>query len=259
MLTAFDELIDINERRIALVKNLARSLYREWFERLRFPGCEDAKLVDSDLGPIPCQWAVARLADILSFFSRGITPRYSAEQGSSLAVNQRCIRNHRVDLSLARRQDRPIPDGKQLQFGDVLINSTGVGTLGRVAIWRENLDAVTVDSHVTIARARDSHAQAWLALSMLKIEPLLQAMGVGSTGQTELGRRAIGEIRLAVPSTGVLVAFARLAAPLLDAIPLWAKETAALARTRDLLLPRIVSGRLNLPGGAGDPVMGEAS
>jgi type I restriction enzyme S subunit len=61
VLSAFDERIEINERRIELLQDVAGSLYREWFVRFRFPGHEDVELVDSELGPIPSGWAVCHL------------------------------------------------------------------------------------------------------------------------------------------------------------------------------------------------------
>jgi len=64
VLSAFDELIEINERRIELLEDLARSLYREWFARFRFPGHEAVEFVDSELGPIPERWEALRLGEI---------------------------------------------------------------------------------------------------------------------------------------------------------------------------------------------------
>ena len=65
-LGAFDDLIDINERRIELLEDLARALYREWFVRFRFPGHEQIDLVDSELGPVPMGWDVRQLSDIVT-------------------------------------------------------------------------------------------------------------------------------------------------------------------------------------------------
>ena len=60
LLSAFDELIEVNERRIELLEDLVRSLYREWFVHFRFPGHEGVKFVDSTRGQIPGGWRVAR-------------------------------------------------------------------------------------------------------------------------------------------------------------------------------------------------------
>ncbi len=77
VLSAFDDLIEINERRIELLEHLARSLYREWFVHFRFPGHEDVELVDSELGSIPEGWEVASLGATAQWFSGG-TPSTSS-------------------------------------------------------------------------------------------------------------------------------------------------------------------------------------
>ena len=71
LLAAFDELIEINERRIKLLEDLARSLYQEWFVRFRFPGHEDVKFVGSELGPIPEGWGVEACGSVLDFIGGG--------------------------------------------------------------------------------------------------------------------------------------------------------------------------------------------
>jgi type I restriction enzyme S subunit len=89
VLAAFDELIQINRRRIELLEGLAQSLYREWFGRSRFPGHKTTSFTESDLGPTPDTWAVCPLSDVASHVSRGIAPRY-ADDGAWTVLNQRC-------------------------------------------------------------------------------------------------------------------------------------------------------------------------
>lgn len=245
VLSAFDELIEINERRIELLEDLARSLYREWFVNFRFPGHEEAKLVDSELGLVPEGWAVASIEEVAPGVTRGIAPKY-ADDGSWTVINQRCIRNQRVNLTPSRRHEGRVSDAKRLQFADVLINSTGVGTLGRAAILLEATDTMTADSHVTIVRASSPEFQPWFGLQLLSRESEFQGMGTGSTGQTELGRTEVGELPVAVPPAPVRQAFAECTWPLLRPIPTLARLSDALANARDLLLPRLVTGKLDI-------------
>jgi type I restriction enzyme S subunit len=246
VLSAFDELIEINERRIALLEDLARSLYQEWFVHFRFPGHGDVEFVDSELGPIPEGWEVRRVNDVVTLLSRGISPKYT-EKGRSLVINQRCIRAQRVNTAAARRNDRPVPAAKEVQFGDVLLNSTGVGTLGRVAVFLEQSGvSVTADSHVTIVRPRSEREKAWFGLHMLSRQQEFEAMGTGSTGQTELGRQALGERVLLLPPERLLDTFSEVAWPVLGAAPELIRQRNALVATRDLLLPRLVTGRLDI-------------
>jgi type I restriction enzyme S subunit len=245
VLAAFDELIEINERRIALLEVLARSLYREWFVRFRFPGHKNTQLADSELGQVPDSWSVRRLDEVASQVTRGVAPRY-AEDGAWLVINQRCIRDERVSLASARRQDRVVAQAKQVRFGDVLINSTGVGTLGRVAMFLLRTQQVTADSHVTIVRPQSVAASAWLALCLRARQAELEAIGTGSTGQTELSRQAVGNLRVVVPDDRTMRLFSDAASSLLRAVPELVALNEQLAATRDLLIPRLVTGRLDI-------------
>jgi type I restriction enzyme S subunit len=128
VLSTYDDLIKNNRRRIQLLEQSARLLYKEWFVHFRFPGHEHNKIIDG----VPEGWEKSTVGDSTSFLSRGITPNYD-DSAPGLVINQKCIRNRMVSLELARRQSKQVPPTKLVQFGDVLINSTGAGTLGRVA------------------------------------------------------------------------------------------------------------------------------
>jgi type I restriction enzyme, S subunit len=180
LLGSIDDLIENNRRRIGLLEQMAQAIYREWFVKFRYPGHEHATFVDSPLGPIPSDWSASSVGEITSSVVRGVAPRYS-EDGEWLALNQRCIRNGRVSLENARRQEKSVPPRKQVAAGDVLINSTGVGTLGRVAVAWESTGAVTADSHVTIVKPTSAALQPWIGLMMLERQAELEALGIGST------------------------------------------------------------------------------
>lgn len=245
VLAAFDRLFELNSRRIELLEGLARAVYREWFVHLRFPGYADEKLVDSDCGEVPKGWRVCPIEDVVSTLVRGLAPKYD-ENGRWTVVNQRCIRDQRITLAPARRHGGDVAEAKRLRFGDVLVNSTGVGTLGRVALVLEEHGRMTADSHVTIVRPRSSQLQPWFGMGMLDRERAFQTMGTGSTGQTELGRHAIAELPVAVPPKAVLDAFAAAAWPLLRPISKLLYYRDSLVQARDLLLPRLVNGKLDL-------------
>jgi type I restriction enzyme S subunit len=135
-----------------------------------------------------------------SFIGRGITPKY-IEKGGIIVINQRCIRNSRVNLQQARRHDKSkkaVNSDKIVRKFDVLINSTGVGTLGRVAQFLGD-DEVTVDSHVTIVRPNTDLINPLYFGYILKLnQSLIESMAEGSTGQTELSRLALGDMEINV-------------------------------------------------------------
>jgi type I restriction enzyme S subunit len=243
ILSAYDELIENNQRRIKILEEMARSLYREWFVNFRFPGHEKIPLVDSPLGPIPKGWEVKSLEALTLFLNRGLSPKYN-DRGDSIVINQKCIRDHRLNLELARLQEKPIPQEKLVRFGDVLINSTGVGTLGRVAQVYEALNECTVDSHVTIVRPHSNVHIDFFGLCLLNEQETFERSGVGATGQTELSRTAVGQVKIRVPPETLQSQFGKLVGPMRSLAITLTKQIHNLRRTRDLLLPRLLAGEL---------------
>jgi len=245
ILSAYDDLIENSQRRIKILESMARALYREWFVHFRFPGHENHPRVASPLGEIPEGWKVEKLGEISSYINRGIAPQYD-EGGESVVINQKCVRDQRVNLDPARRQSKAIPSDKKVLFGDVLINSTGVGTLGRVAQVYEELENCTVDTHVTIARAASNTDLDYYGCCLLSHQETFERLGIGATGQTELGRGAIAEIELVVPPTEVQRQFGVAVNGMRLAAVTYGKRIQNLRRTRDLLLPRLLSGQIAL-------------
>lgn len=245
VLSAYDGLIENCQRRIRILEEVARALYREWFVLFRYPGHENVPLVSSPLGEVPKKWAIVALADLTDLISRGIAPRY-AEDGPSIVINQKCIRDQRLNLGPARRQQKPIPSDKLVRVGDVLINSTGVGTLGRVAQVLSAVEACTVDTHVTIVRPKAGTDPDYFGVALLSLESSFERMGIGATGQTELGRGAIGAVELCVPPRELSVRFGELVRPMRAESDVLSRRIENLRKTRDLLLPRLLSGKIGL-------------
>lgn len=242
-LSAYDDLIATNQRRIALLEDAARRLYREWFVQLRFPGHELLPMRDG----VPEGWGKSSIADQASFLNRGITPKYD-DTAKGRVINQKCIREGRLSLEPARRQSKDVKPERLVRLGDVLINSTGAGTLGRVAQVRTPLADCTVDTHVTIARPLDDDSATYFGQALLSLEPVFAQMGKGSTNQLELARADIGAMEIWLPPLELRREFHRLAWPMLEQAEQLVGANTALAQARDLLLPKLMSGQLDVSG-----------
>lgn len=148
-------------------------------------------------------WEELKLDEVCELITRGITPAYTEKNGV-LVINQKCIRDNRVNLELARLtnpEKKKIPEQKYLKEYDVLVNSTGVGTLGRVAQIKNIKKKLTVDSHVTIVRANKKVHSEFLGYNLFMQQPNIEHLAEGSTGQTELSRTRLGEaIKILMPS-----------------------------------------------------------
>lgn len=241
ILSAYDDLMEANIRRIELLEESARQLYREWFVNLRFPGFEQASLTNG----LPDGWQTREVCSLVSFLNRGITPKYD-ESAKGLVINQKCIRGGRLNLKPARRQSKDVKTERLIQLGDILINSTGAGTLGRVAQVRSQIEDCTVDTHVTIARPSTFESISFLGVALLELEPTLSSMGVGSTNQLELGRTDIGAIKLLVPPATLQQEFHSRVWQLFEQVDALAKTNELLAHARNEFLPKLISGAIQV-------------
>jgi type I restriction enzyme, S subunit len=177
------------------------------------------------------EWKSSSLASLCLYINRGAAPSYVSE-GGAVVLNQKCVRAQRVDYGPARRTDvgkRPVAADRWLQPYDILVNSTGVGTLGRVGQVLRLDEPTTVDSHITIVRPDPSKVDArYLGFAMRHLEHQIEALGEGSTGQTELSRARLAEFRLRVPPMNSQQAIAAVLAAIDDRLELRRQNNSTL-------------------------------
>ena len=232
VLSALDRKIEKNTEVNENLLQQAESIYKAWF---------GDRLAENESIP----WPNTTIGDITSLVVRGITPKYN-DDTDQIVINQKCIRNHMVDLTPARHHLPKAITEKWLKQGDLLINSTGEGTLGRAAqVWfvPNNL---TVDSHVTIVRPKTAILCNYIGFWGLTHETEIESLHTGSTGQTELPRERVKAMELPLPDKATLSRFNDLITPMTQTIVKNQQENIRLAELRDTLLPRLMSGELDV-------------
>lgn len=137
-------------------------------------------------------WKSTKLGDVCELIKRGVAPKY-IDSGGVCVINQKCIRDHTINLEPSRRHDiaaKMVNPERFIKCGDVLVNSTGTGTLGRVAQVRKQPDEpTTVDTHITIVRPKgEVFYPDFFGYMLVKIEDEIISSGEGASGQTELPR-----------------------------------------------------------------------
>lgn len=226
-LGALDDKIDSNQRQRALLRELGRAWYC-----LAILGESRSVL----------------LSELATSIARGVAPKYADDDKSApLVINQKCIRDGWVFLQPARRMvDRKVKPEKQANGGDILVNSTGTGTLGRLARWHSG--DVFVDGHVSVIKP-DAAAipPTVLAYSLLNREPDIEDLATGSTGQTELSASRLAELPVEVPTTSTARALESDFVALEDRCHQLADEMQSLSALRDTLLPELLAGRIRVP------------
>lgn len=231
VLKSIEEKIILNEQINNNLLQQASSIFKAWF-------------IDPDISEHE-DWQMVTLEDITSLVTRGIAPKYS-DESDQIVINQKCIRDHMLDLSPARKHLPKKINEKWLKKGDLLINSTGQGTLGRAAqIWFDPVN-MTVDSHVTIVRPKNEKLIYYIGIWGILHEREIESLHTGSTGQTELPRDRVKGLELLLPDENALDQFNSVVKPITEFIISNQNENIRLADLRDSLLPKLMSGEIDV-------------
>ncbi len=175
------------------------------------------------------------LNDICSFISKGITPTYTDDK-DEMIINQKCINNNRINYDFVKYHISKNVSEKYLQKGDILINSTGTGTLGRSAQYWGDCRNITVDSHITIVRTKDELHLYYVGILCQILQSVFENMQTGSTAQTDLPRERLKTMILGIPNEDLLLFFNKIAEKSIKFITIIEKEIKILEETKKLLL-----------------------
>lgn len=150
-------------------------------------------------------WKTKSLGELTAFITKGVPPAYANVSGSHTVyvLNQKCNRNFSLSYEQARLHDlskKKIPDERFLKPGDVIINSTGTGTAGRIAqIW-DIPSPTTIDGHMILMRPTDEIIPLYYGYALKAKQAQIESFAEGSTGQTEINRqRLCDEVSLTYP------------------------------------------------------------
>ena len=243
ILSALDSKIENNNKINANLEAQAEALFKSWF--VDFTPFKDQPFVDSELGPIPQGWKVGKLGDYCETICRGLTPKYNLDS-KEIVLGQTCVRNNIVTLNNARKHQPKGKTEKKVQQWDTLINSTGIGSLGRVGIVYFDYNYVSFDSHITVVRATNPLLRPYIGRNLVSRQLEIENLAIGSTGQTELPRESVKSITLYIPTQKVLESFNCIIKPLSLKILKNIQENQRLAALRDTLLPKLMSGEIKL-------------
>ena len=138
------------------------------------------------------------MGEITSFMSKGIPPKYVERENENTVcvLNQKCNRNFEIKYEESRLHDcskKKVPDDKMLRPGDVLINSTGTGTAGRVAQLYDVPTSTTIDGHMILLRPTEEIDSIYYGYAVKAFQTQIETLAEGSTGQTEINRKRLQE------------------------------------------------------------------
>lgn len=241
ILSAYDDLIENNRRRIALLEEAARQLYKEWFVRFRFPGHEHVKIIDG----VPEGWSNARVAD-LGLVVTGKTPSKRVEEnfGSDIPFiktpdmhGQTLIVSSEEWLS-ERGANSQL--NKTLPTGSVLVSC--IGTIGVVAM---TTTPAQTNQQINAVIPRHARWQFFAYFILEAIRPQLEAMGGGVT-MANVNKSKFEGVPIIIASNDLITGFDDRVRPMFDLIETLSRQNMCLAKARDLLLPKLMSGAITV-------------
>mgnify|MGYP001670498788 CR=1 FL=1 len=248
MLSAYDNLIENNNKRIKLLEQMTESLYKEWFVRFRFPGYKDVEFIDG----FPKDWEKVKLDDVLNKIATGLNPRknFVLGEGKNFYVTIKNMADNTVyldDKCDKVNDDAIIKINKRsdLKIGDLLFS--GIGTIGRVCLIDIPTNNWNISESVFTMRANKKISSEFLYMLLLSqdVQNYCQSKANGSA---QKGIR-MGDLRkytFLLPTKNVINDFTNQISPILRNVSLLRNENKNLIQQRDMLLPRLMSGKLEV-------------
>ena len=265
ILSAYDNLIENNTRRIRLLEQMAENLYKEWFVRFRFPGYENAELVDSKLGKLPNSFQVTNMGSVFDDYIGGGWGNDEASEEFPIAAS--VIRGAdfpnvwHYDLSTCPRRYHKKSNYKsrQLQDGDIVMEISG-GTseqpVGRTVLVTQDMIDRFEDGKVICAsfckmiRLKKDLVSPYFFyywMHYMYDTRIIDRFQLQSTGIINFKFEPFLKKGLVMlPPKETQNAFEKQVEPLIMEINQLAIQIDNLARQRDLLLPRLMSGKLEI-------------
>jgi type I restriction enzyme S subunit len=254
ILGAYDDLIEVNQRRIVLLEEMARRLFEEWFVHFRFPGHDGHTLVETPDGPLPEGWTNAPLSTTAKLV-RGRSYRSVdlVEIGGLPFINLKCfLRDGGFREDGLKRYSGPYKADQMLNRGDIVMAVTDmtqerriVGQAARVPQLDElpavhSMDVVKIAPYPGISNTFLYH---WLRFSGFSTKAAQRANGANVL---HLSPSAIADFLVPIPDQHTQSLFTQHVTPINDQCDALQATEKRLALSRDLLLPRLISGELSV-------------
>ena len=250
ILSAYDDLIENNTRRIKILEEMASALYREWFVNFRFPGHEKVRMEESELGPKPEGWEVYTLESVCQRITDGShwSPK-SVSNGFPMA-SVKDMHDWGFDITKCRQigeedyQKLVHNDCKPLKE-DVLIAKDG-SYLKHIFVVEKEIDLVILSS---IAILRPNGRMLPHLLAMYLKDPSVEARMKGYVSGVAVPRIDLKDFRkfkIVIPPKNLQHNWFELAEPMIEQCWRLISKNANLRQTRDFLLPKLISSEMDV-------------
>lgn len=245
ILSAYDDLIENNTRRIAILEEMARRLYEEWFVNFRFPGHETARFVETELGLVPDGWDVLRLDNLVHFNPRTHVPK----EGKKIFVSMSALSENNMQIGPIELKEGN--SGAKFQNGDTLFARITPclenGKTGYVNFLPKTQPTACGSTEFVVLRSSQLCPEIvyCIARSNRFRDVAIKSMS-GATGRQRVRTECLEELEIAKPTQDLICLFQNVVRPMFDNILTLQTKNTNLRAQRDLLLPKLISGELDV-------------
>jgi type I restriction enzyme S subunit len=249
ILSAYDALIENNLRRIQILEQIARALYREWFVEFRFVGHDGLRRKSQ-----PNAWPIVPLKSLTTKIGSGATPRGGKAAYKDVGIS--LIRSLNVyddhfdpdNLAFIDTDQAAGLDNVVVEERDILLNITGA-SVARCCMVPSHLLPARVNQHVMIVRVNPALADPFYVLDTINsvsFKKQLVAYAQGGATREALTKETVSNLGIPLPPCELLRRYGQFAQPLFQQRETLERQADNLRRTRDLLLPRLMSGQISV-------------
>lgn len=242
IISAYDDLIENNKKQIKLLEEAAQRLYKEWFADLRFPGYEDASIVDG----VPEGWKY-RIVDTFGEIITGKTPSTSKTEyygGNIPFVTIPDMHGTVFPLLTEKSLTKLGADtqrNKYLPRNTVIVSC--IATVGLVNIAVEECQTNQQINSVILTNEKDLY---FFYESMLRIKSLLDGVGSNGATMTNVNKSKFSNIKILYPTDDLIISFYEACKPIFDKILVLSNVVIKAQQARDRLLPKLMNGEIEV-------------
>lgn len=245
ILSAYDDLIENNQKQIKLLEEAARRLYKQWFIDLKFPGHETTKIVDG----LPEGWRNVQIQDVCKNIGAGGTPSRSQktfwENGNInwFKTQELC------DCWLFEASEKISEEGlkrsaaKMFPANSILMAIYASPTLGRLGILTK--EACSNQAALCLQADESKVSNYWLYLKLFELRDQFNSIARGA-GQQNISGIIVKETEIALPTYSVMENFTEMVKPFFEKQRTLQLQNISLTQTRDRLLPKLMNGELEM-------------
>ena len=247
ILSTYDKLIENNTKRIEILEEMAQRIYKEWFVDFKYPGHENNNLLDSELGMIPKGWDVVQFKDIVDIYSSfAFKSKTFVKNGKYGLVTIKNVHNGKFIQECENRIEEIPAKMKEyclLKEGDILLSLTG--NVGRVCLAYG--DNYLLNQRVAkLAPIKESNkAYTYSILRDSTFQKKLELISTG-TAQQNLSPILMGKLKFPLASDKIMNEFSKISNLVIEQIISLYKNNNTLKQTRDHLLPKLISGKVDV-------------